>query len=118
MTVLLTTHYMEEAEFLADNIVVLGDGRILQHGATADVVGTSSVITFHTSPSGLLQLPDLDPAPEVTNGRVQLQAADSLPVLRELLAWQDQTGQPIRRLEVRPASLDDLFLRLARGERP
>ncbi|HET9117479.1 MAG TPA: ABC transporter ATP-binding protein, partial [Pseudonocardiaceae bacterium] len=90
-TIFLTTHYMEEAERLADRIAVIAAGRIVAEGTAASLGGRdagASVISF-TLPSGV-SAADLPPAvaAAVTSssgaGRVEAQAASPLPLLAAL----------------------------------
>jgi ABC-2 type transport system ATP-binding protein len=118
-TILLTTHYMEEAEVLADDVAVVGRGQVVAHGTTSEVVGRkASVIAFSTTPAATLQLADLGLPVRSCGRRLELAADDPVDQLGQLLAWHRETGAPLDRLEVRPASLEDVFLELTREVQP
>ncbi len=113
-TVLLTTHYMEEAYFLCDVIAIMDSGRIIAEGSP------SRLLQEHFD-DVVLELPREDipgatadfPLPLlVTSDRVEISTADVEGTLQVLLA----RGVPLRRLKIRPRNLEDLFLELTGRE--
>jgi ABC-2 type transport system ATP-binding protein len=113
-TVLLTTHYMEEAYFLCDVIAIMDRGRIIAEGPP------SRLLQEHFD-DVVLELPREDipgatpdfPLPLLVAGdRVEISTADVEGALRVLLA----RGVPLRRLKIRPRNLEDLFLELTGRE--
>ena len=120
VTVLLTTHYLEEAEALADRVSIMHEGRIVVSGTPEEVVaGVPARITFRLPEGGPARLPDLPGAdvrldgPRATVRSRQLQAD-----LGRLLRWAGDHTVELAGLSARPASLEDLFLRVAEGEAP
>ncbi|MGW1171333.1 ABC transporter ATP-binding protein [Streptomyces sp. NPDC002550] len=119
-TVLLTTHYLEEAEGLADRLAILHEGRVAASGTPAEVTaGRPSRISFQL-PDGYF-LGDLPPLAELgvcaheTDGRVvRLRTRELQPTATRLLAWAEQAGVELRGLDVRSASLEEAFLGIAR----
>ncbi|MEV6667836.1 ABC transporter ATP-binding protein [Streptomyces nigra] len=119
-TVLLTTHYLEEAEDLADRLAILHEGRIAAAGTPAEVTAAQpSRITFEL-PDGYF-LGDLPPLGELgvsgheTEGRfVRLRTHRLQWAATRLLVWAEQAGVELRRLDVRSASLEEAFLGIAR----
>ncbi|MGW1911948.1 ABC transporter ATP-binding protein [Streptomyces sp. NPDC002076] len=119
-TVLLTTHYLEEAEGLADRLAILHEGRIAASGTPAEVTaGRPSRISFQL-PDGYF-LGDLPPLAELgvcahdTDGRVvRLRTRELQRTATRLLAWAEQAGVELRGLDVRSASLEEAFLGIAR----
>ncbi|MFD0905258.1 ABC transporter ATP-binding protein [Actinomadura sediminis] len=121
-TVLLTTHYLEEAEQLADRLAIMHRGVIEQTGTVAEVVaGHGDRITFQM-PERLQvrELPALGGVPaEITVDGGRATAAytvrgDGLQAgLYELLRWADASGVALDGLQARSASLEDVFLRTA-----
>ncbi|MFJ4712759.1 ABC transporter ATP-binding protein [Streptomyces sp. NPDC088785] len=120
-TVLLTTHYLEEAEDLADRLAILHEGRIAAEGRVAEVVAAQpSHISFELPEGYLLgDLPPLAPlgvTGHETEGRtVRLRTDDLQRAATGLLLWARDARVELRRLDVRGASLEEAFLRIARN---
>ncbi|MFJ6574278.1 ABC transporter ATP-binding protein [Streptomyces sp. NPDC091292] len=119
-TVLLTTHYLEEAEDLADRLAILHEGRIAAEGTVSDVVAAQpSHISFQL-PDGYF-VGDLPPLGELgvsghdTEGRtVRLRTGELQRAATRLLVWAERERVELRGLDVRSASLEEAFLRIAR----
>ena len=121
-TVLLTTHYLEEAEELADRLAILHEGRIATTGTPAQVTASQpSRISFEL-PDGYF-LGDLPPLASLgitghtMEGRtVRLRTHELQRTATTLLLWAERTRVELRGLDVRSASLEEAFLRIAREE--
>lgn len=121
-TVLLTTHYLEEAEGLADRLAILSEGRIAVTGTPAEVTaGQPSRISFEL-PSGYF-VGDLPPlgelgvvGHEVAGSVVRLETHELQRAATGLLVWAERARIELRRLEVRSASLEEAFLGIAREQ--
>lgn len=113
-TVLLTTHYLEEAEELADRLAIMHDGRIVREGTPAAVAaGHPSQIRLETT-SAPLWLDDLPARRVIAGARVTTIETDDLqPTLTALLVRADREGVRLRGLEARAASLESVFLAIA-----
>ncbi len=117
--VLLTTHYLEEADVLADRIVVLDRGRIIAEGTPRDIKGrvAGRQVRFETrlTPEALRRLPELAGEQIRQDGAgfvVQVSRAE--PVVRALLECDpDLSG-----LEVTGVGLEEAFLSLTEGQEP
>jgi ABC-2 type transport system ATP-binding protein len=109
-TVLLTTHYLEEAEALADRVAIMRDGAFAIHGTLGEVAaGLPSRISFRA--------PDVTLPPQLAalrvNGRigdVVLETRELQSDLSRLLAWADGERLTLDRLHARGGSLEDAFL--------
>jgi ABC-2 type transport system ATP-binding protein len=120
-TILLTTHYMDEAQHLADRLLILRAGDVVGHGTTSELVaasGDGAVVTFRLDPSVDLGsiAGALSATPDVDDGVVRLQSADPQHDLFRLLSWAEQGGVTLRGLEVDRPNLDDVFLRLTSSD--
>ena len=119
-TVLLTTHYLEEAENLADRLAIMHEGRIAVTGTPAEVTASEpSRITFEL-PDGyfvgdLPPLAELGVSDHTVDGRtVRLRTRELQRAATRLLMWAQETGVELRRLDVRSASLEEAFLGIAK----
>jgi ABC-2 type transport system ATP-binding protein len=113
-TILLTTHYMEEAERLANRVAILTDGRVAAEGAPVDLRNRThslSTITF--------QLAADSPPPPLgvrrPDGAFELRVDDSTEALHSLTSWAMAAGLRLGDLEVTRASLEDVYLQLTRA---
>ncbi|HHV20794.1 MAG TPA: ABC transporter ATP-binding protein [Propionibacterium sp.] len=114
-TVLLTTHYLEEAENLADRIAIMHDGLIVREGTLADIVAEAPSRISFVRPADLA-LADLD-LPETTvtlTDRMLIETRTLQDTLARVLAWAGTT--PLPQLEARSASLEQVFLSIADTE--
>jgi ABC-2 type transport system ATP-binding protein len=116
-TILLTTHYMDEAQHLADRVVVIAGGRIIAEG-TPDSLGRgiaeTSLVSFRV-PAGLdsddMPLPD-DADIHHRNGSVTFSTATPTRDLAPLLSWVAVRGAELEALSVNRPSLEDVYLQL------
>jgi ABC-2 type transport system ATP-binding protein len=114
-TVFLTTHYMDEAQALADRVAIIAGGRIVAEGPP-DALGEREARTTRISfrlPEGAGELPaSVRDAARLDGQAVTLSAKDPVPLLHELTAWATERGVGLPGLEVRRATLEDVYLEL------
>jgi ABC-2 type transport system ATP-binding protein len=117
-SVLLTTHYMEEAEVLCDRLAIMDHGTILESGTVEELVSRRfKERAVHFAAIAGLDDPRLRALPGVTrvaheDGEVLLYTADVPATIGAVLAAADELGSPPHDLSVRRASLEDVFLDL------
>lgn len=121
VTVVLTTHLMDEAERLADHVVVVDHGRAVASGTVAELTGTDEVLTFTAEPGLDLAalataLPDGATATEPAPGSYRVVGASGPPVLAAVSAWCSEQGVLPRGLSSGRRSLEDVFLELTGRE--
>ncbi len=116
-TIVRTTHYMEEAERLADRIAVIANGEIVAEGTPGSLGRRSlmdALITF-TLPAGveLSQLPVALGAPSIDQrDRVTVSCEDPVPAMLALTQWALRHQYPLPNLELRRPTLEDVYLQL------
>ncbi len=112
-TILLTTHYMEEAQFLAHRVAVMAEGRLVALGQPDALGGRDSggaQIRFAMSDSAALS--DLPMAARLDGGRVLVETADVTRALHVLTGWALERGIDLNGLTVTRRSLEDVYLDL------
>lgn len=112
-TVLLTTHYLEEAEALCSRIAMLKQGRVVALDRTSALLaGTAStMLRFKTDQP----LPAALASQARVTGRVAQVAARDTAEVETILATLRQSGVPIEDLEIGRADLEDVFLEIMQG---
>ena len=107
-TVLLTTHYLEEAEALCGRIAMLKSGRIVALDRTSALLKAASGNVLRFKTSGVLP-PALAQRARVTGSVVQLPAHNALEI-EQLLAIVRESGLVVEDVEMRKADLEDVFI--------
>ena len=128
-TVVLTTHYMEEAQLLADRIAIIDHGKIQALDTPQALIGRyagSGAIRFATEgPVELEQLRGIEGVLDVAETSAedgdrgygyQLRVRDPDAAVPELVAFSQRGGVALRALEVMPGTLEDVFLRITGRE--
>ncbi|HEX5405267.1 MAG TPA: ABC transporter ATP-binding protein [Pseudonocardiaceae bacterium] len=113
ITIMLTTHYMDEAQALADRVAVISGGRIVADGTPTTIGGRDAAVTRirFDLPAGVA-VSDVPVAATVADGVVTVEAAEPTAVLHQLTGWALGRGQPLAQLSVTRPSLEDIYLRL------
>jgi len=117
-TVLLTTHYMDEVEALADKVAVLFKAEIVASGTPTSIGGRDSgtVTIRFVLPEGVTTSDLPAPSPVVADGIVKISTDDELKVLHDLTGWALEHGHVLPGLAVTRVSLEDIYLDLTRAE--
>ena len=115
VTIVLTTHYMDEAQTLADRLVILADGVVAAEGTFDELVerlGDTTTISFRVPdsvPTAAIGQ-HLDGVVRVDGDRVEMATANPQRDLQRLLRWAEEHRIGLEHLSVQRSSLEDLFL--------
>jgi ABC-2 type transport system ATP-binding protein len=101
-TILLTTHYLDEAQQLADRVAVIREGRIVSLGTPAELIGETRTAEIRFRRDGEL---------------VVLETDEPTRVLHELTSEAVRAGRDLEQLEVRRPTLEDVYLELIDREK-
>ena len=114
-TVLLTTHYLEEAEALCQRIAMLKTGRVIALERTSTLLSNAAANVLYFKTDGALP-PALAALARVTGRIVELPAHDPAEIERHLATLRE-AGVRVEDLEIRKADLEDVFIALMNGQR-
>ena len=114
-TVLLTTHYLDEAQQLADRVAILARGRVIAEGTPDELVArdTEATIEFDYTPADG-PLPALEVTSVIEGARASIRTAAPTAVLFALTSWATSAGRELGGLRVTRPSLEDVYLDLVR----
>ncbi|HEV2890082.1 MAG TPA: ABC transporter ATP-binding protein [Frankiaceae bacterium] len=114
VTVVLTTHYMDEAEALADSVVVVDGGRVVASGTVEELTRGADAVTFR-APAGL-DLAGLPGAVEEAPGRYRVEGPVTPERVAAVTAWCAARGVLAEDLRTGRRSLEEVFLGLTGRE--
>jgi ABC-2 type transport system ATP-binding protein len=115
-TIFLTTHYMEEAQYLADRAAIIVAGEVIAEGSPAELgrsTGADTEVRFRL-PDGMAaaEMPTGFASAEADNGFVTLRTGEPVRALNELTGWALDRGVDLSSIEVGRPSLEDIYLEL------
>ena len=115
-TVWLTTHFMDEAQYLADRVAVIAKGSIVAEGPPASLAGRDQMRTTirFRPPAGAPAVPDWGQTP-AGGGAFSLPADDVTRTIHDMTGWALDHGLTFDVLEVMQPSLEDVYLELTGG---
>jgi ABC-2 type transport system ATP-binding protein len=120
VSVILTTHFMEEAERLADHVVIIDHGRAVADGTPTELTGSAGQLRFRAEPdldidSLLAALPAGSAAKESPAGRYLIEVPGGTvkpALLAAVTAWCADRGVLPSSLQIESRTLEDVFLEL------
>ena len=117
-TIVLTTHYMDEAETLCQRVAIMDHGKVIALGTPRELIasiGVEHVLEFRAD--GVVDIAEIAALPgvitaTVADGRVQAQVTELHTVVPAVLALLDRAGLPLSELQTHSATLEDVFVAL------
>ena len=111
-TVLLTTHYMEEAEYLADTVALMNHGKLVSQGSLSDlkISNNQTSITFKFDESPTKLPADIQEISKISEGMVLINTESPTAVLADLTGWAISEGIELKNLEVSRQTLEEIYL--------
>jgi len=117
-TIILTTHYMEEAEALSDRVCIMDYGTIIAKGSPRELtsrLGQETIIEFNTSSlsaDDLAQLESYGKTAREDGEIVTVETENLVHTMEQMLAWSREREIPLTNMTVRQPNLEDVFLLL------
>ena len=118
MTIVLTTHYLEEAEEMCDEIAIINHGQVVARDTTAHLLGSidlKAMVIEPDSPTDLFEVPQGIELSKTTQGALRLSYRASQTSADAVLEAVRTAGVTIRDVRTEQADLEDVFLELTRS---
>jgi ABC-2 type transport system ATP-binding protein len=117
-TVFLTTHYMDEAQYLADEVAIISGGLIVAQGPPSTLAGRDTAATriWLRLPSGESLPEHLRPLAGAAEGTIELITDDPTRTLYELTGWALERQITLEGLEVTRPTLEDVYLEITASD--
>jgi ABC-2 type transport system ATP-binding protein len=117
VTIVLTTHLLDEVERLADHVVIIDKGQLIAQGSVADLTEGTPVVTFRSDPDLAIdelqqQLPAAVVVSQEAPGQYRVEGSNSTEVVNLIGQWCAKNAVVPRMLSTGTASLEDVFLSL------
>ena len=112
-TIFLTSHSMDEVQFLADRVVIIAEGRIVAEGTPDNLAGrekAAALVRFRRPDES--DLPAVGAEYQTAGGFVEVRTQDPTRTLYELTSWAVRRGVMLEGLEVTRPSLEDVYLQI------
>ena len=115
-TIFLTSHSMDEVQYLADRVAIIAAGKIVAEGTPDTLAGrekAAAMVRFQLPPT--IDLPErLRERARVEDGSVELESDDPTRTLYDLTLWAIQSGISLEGIEVTRPSLEDVYLEITK----
>jgi ABC-2 type transport system ATP-binding protein len=117
-TIFLTSHSMDEVQYLADRVVIIASGKVVAEGAPDTLAGRQKAATsVRFQLAATVDLPGrLQQDAKIEGGTIELETQDPTRLLYELTSWAVQAGVSLEGIEVTRPSLEDVYLEITQGE--
>ena len=120
-TIFLTSHAMDEVQYLADRVVIIAAGRIVAEGTPDSLMGrkqADTLIRFRVEPRSIELPPALRAMARVNGESIELETKDATRTLHQLTSWAVETGVDLDGLQVTRPSLEDVYLEITQEAAP
>jgi ABC-2 type transport system ATP-binding protein len=116
-TIFLTSHSMDEVQYLADRVVIIAGGKVVAQGTPDTLAGRQKAATsVRFQLAELVDLPErLRQGARIDGGVIELETQDPTRLLYDLTTWAVQAGVSLEALEVTRPSLEDVYLEITQG---
>jgi ABC-2 type transport system ATP-binding protein len=119
-TILMTTHYIEEAEKLCDRVAIVDEGRIVAMGTPREIqqkaLAHATIEIELAAPLGDLPLPGWPEADQITVDQARMKIAVTTPrparIVVDMVKWLDEKGVELADIRIKRPSLEDAFIEL------
>ena len=118
MTIILTTHYLEEAEEMCDDIAIINHGEVIIRDSTANLLGrldSKTLVITPTQDAPLPNLPDTITGQKHSNGTLSFTYQSGATPADQILSLVRDAGITIKDVKTEQAHLEDVFLSLTSG---
>jgi ABC-2 type transport system ATP-binding protein len=115
-TIFLTTHYMDEAQELADRVVIISGGQVVAEGTPGELGGRDARCEIRFRLPAGIDPHELPVDGRVDDGRFVVMADRPLRPLHEITTWALERGVDLPDLEVERPSLEDVYLELTESQ--
>jgi ABC-2 type transport system ATP-binding protein len=115
MTIILTTHYLEEAEAMCDDIAIINHGEVIIRDSTANLLGrldSKTLVITPEQPTELPQLPDTITGQKLADGTLTFTYQSGTTPADKVLTLVREAGITIKDVKTQQADLEDVFLSL------
>jgi ABC-2 type transport system ATP-binding protein len=114
-TIFLTSHAMDEVQYLADRVVIIAAGKIVAEGTPDSLMGrkqADTLIRFRVEPQAIELPPALRAMARVNGESIELETKDATRTLYQLTSWALEKGVDLGGLQVARPSLEDVYLEI------
>jgi len=116
-TIFLTSHSMDEVQYLADRVVIIAAGKVVAEGTPDTLAGrekAAAIVRFQMPENAVLP-GGLGLVARIDDGIVRLETGDPTRTLYELTSWAVQSDIELGGLEVTRPSLEDVYLEITKN---